>query len=442
MRLFIFLLACSKGATPDTAAPTEDTGNQDTGSDDTGVHDTGEATDRLCENLVWGQASITTAEDWSAFCDAGYNALQDSEPAFLYWDAEDGDAPDCLCEVDGDVSLRSPAGLSGLRRLRSAGWLSFLGEEQAIVFPALESAQRLSGTGLSVSAPKLTQVEELSFTGDAVELPLLQEVDDLLLILRADLSLPELLSLGSARIEAGPLVSVPRLELAEELYLSPGKNWSLGDSSVYTFPALTRVDALSLVVSELQAPSLQEVAQLAPCGTGELPVLTRVETLHVQPGCGEVQLPGVRELVHLSAQVGSHNGAFLGFGGLTALERTERLSVSSVSFSLDDLPEVVVSDTLSIQSQNLSGTLSPTLLGGSLQVQDAKNTELSYLNSVSEIPGSLSLVDTYTSTLAEWDALRSVGGDITLSGNPYLNDAQIQRWVADIRVGGELVVSE
>ncbi len=316
------------------------------------------------------------------------------------------------------------------------------GLEEPAVFPSLTHAQRLSGSGPAVSAPQLLELESLSLDGEWVELPKLERVDELLLLLSSDLSLPALVTLRSGRIEAGPSVSLPGIERAEELRLGPGKTWDLGQGTRFSLPALTRVDTLSVNISEIEAPLLERVETLSPCGVGELPALTQVGQLAAGHACGQLLMPNLEELGGLTVSFGNHTESFAGFDGLPALQRVERLTLSGVGFPLGELPSVVVSETLTLGALNMHGSLSPSLIGGSLVIQDTYNIEPSYLEGLTAIPGSLSFVDTRTSTLPQWSTLNSVGGDVRFSGNPYLKESEVEKWLTGVQVGGAVSFSE
>ena len=194
---------------------------------------------------------------------------------------------------------------------------------------------------------------------------------------------------------------------------------------------------------ELRAPLLQKVEVLIPTGGhGELPALTQVDTVYVRPQTSGIDLPALLSVRHLDADIGTSNDPFLGFVGLTALQSTETMTITGVTFALDDLPDIAVNELLTIGALNIEGSLAPSLVAGSLLIQDSYRIELGYLEGITDIPGDLSFVDTRTSTLTAWPSLKSVGGDVSLSGNPYLNEQQIEKWLADVEVNGSVLISE
>lgn len=385
-----------------------------------------------------GDLTLSSADEVAAFC-ATFNTVGGALVVAT-------DAPlDCICDVYGDVSIAAPTSSLDAPRLVGVGGSLLLGSPSLRMVRA-PSLRTIAG-GLNLSG---------SVDLEGLELPELREVAG---DLWADettgassLALPELASVGGAvrLVDASVLatVALPRLEtVGEELTLSGLSAWAVwddfaslrtvgGDLSITRNPRLSSLVGLDqlnhvggdLVLADLASlDSVSGLQDLATVGGGlrivDDPVLRGVE--------GFVRLQTVAEALEIARN--PLLVAVDGFGSLTRVGVEGDWMFGEHRLAWTDLPAL---------------TRAPSMTGlvrvGALEVLRADALDALDFPSLVIVDRQLAVVQVGgLRTLTGLGAVRRVGTDVAITGNPSLPAAAVDAFLASVgegNIGGAVTV--
>jgi hypothetical protein len=420
--MLLLLLACPRLAEepdpPGDSGSVSDSGQQD--SDDTGPA----WPDPECAELVWheGDLVLESAEDWGAFCAAGYNAVRGDLMA------EDIALREpCLCEVSGHVdayvryTVGDGASREGLTQLRSVG--SMVAVLYDVDLPRLERAEAELYVGFVYQAEAelgVIEAGELAVSGSTVRLPRLERADDL--ELWADQAyVPALVEVGHLRS-----LATAQLDLLEQ------------------------AGSITWLDSDLVAPRLHTVGTLRFENTVHdatpLSSLRSVQLLEVDASetNGHVvwvpEMPALEALGELDLQ-GCNEEIFSAFGALKRVEGRLRLNRCE-----GDMSALVVEQVGSLVLREIDDELvfpgSLVRIDDKLVIEDNLETRaIDGLEGVVELAGKLRIENNrYLGGLDGLGGLERVGGDLVIQGNGSLSQAEAEAFAAALEVGGSVTV--
>lgn len=420
-----------------------------------------------CSTRVEFQGDITES---SGLCTAG--SQSNTVTGSVHIAANNAEALDCLCEIDGDLLID--------------------GATSAVVLPALTRV----GGAIEVRAQGLSTLllPELAFAGevrlldaaiDTLDLDKLESVEGLFLVsggrLPETFSPARLQSVGSHFGLSGAggvvLIDLPRLEMVG------GDMIFEAMPSLYSIAHTSDLETLDGSLRILDNPSLSAVEDFGfllnifgdvEIGGNQVSVIDALWTLRRIDGeliiRDEPALERISGFTHLEIVTGAirlQNTAVSVVDGFDALdevggfELADNLSLESIA---NGSPTSLLGDVRAMNNPLLSEIpwlASVSTLTGSLELTDLPSiTSVNGLSSLAVVEGDLTLSrnaalldlgttgieqivgsltledDAVLSSLAGLDQLETIGGDLVLRSLPQLPSEQVQQLVETVTVGG------
>ncbi len=216
---------------------------------------------------------------------------------------------------------------------------------------------------------------------------------------------------------------------------------------VEIFPALELLGGIDATEAHSRMEVFSGFRALKRAGALKLMALgtTRVEGFDVLEEAGDTTIrAAVAPTFNLLRTVGDMeiHGAATGLGTFGALQTAARINISGIGARAVLFPQLVSALEAEVTScPALLELRAPALssirylfVGSNFQLIDIS------LEGLREVSGSVTLGNSAVSTLAGFTRLRRVGGNLRITENRFLDQQEIDRFLAQLEVGGEIYV--
>jgi hypothetical protein len=395
-------------------------------------------------------------------CAEGANAVTGD----LVIDRDPGHALDCVCQVDGAVTIGAPVTLPNLQR---AGSVTIGSPSGAVALPALVGVGEVVVSGADLTA---------------LDLSALQSVDGNLVVVDSalpEVPLPRLGAVGEnlvlRNIDGVALLELPRLEsVGLDLLIedNPSLVEVLHTSDLETVGRDLRIDGNAALASVEDFSFVSTVGGTLELGGGgglrsidgffgldsvegdlrihDEPALDSISgfldlavvrgTLEIS-GSGVVETDGFKSLARIGGLVVSDDPSLVSWGAgsapeiygdvviarnpllveLPALKHATRLDGALLLTELERLEDTSALDELAS-------------IGGDLEISRVGTLSAPGFAALTTIGGSLRLTQDPDLARPGLDALQAVVGDLTVTDNPSLPQPAVDQWLTGLSVGG------